>query len=296
MASDFPEKVWLANYSMRPEDPFPIFTEERATAYGQGTNFEVSQPYFSASLVEEMLKSMEEDAQVMHDLSRHPLCQSVFFAKCTYGGCAARRKRIDEFKAQSSLGAMESVAKEMIRRSNAAQNLKAGNAYAAAAHLRRLEIESAAVSESAPGLSDEERAQLLRLANIIGGVHRPCADLQLHEDDARFLRNLASRECRGEEVKKLRVERQHWLDEDVKKSKRLDKLEALNVEVSCPDCQPQDKGLTKDDGERLGSIATSIEKTFELLGAPVTDHVSRDLRYLRQLSRTALQQGGGEGG
>jgi len=48
----------------------------------------------------------------------------------------------------------------------------------------------------APVLSDEERERLLKLADVIGGVHRPCADPELHEDDARFLHNLASQENR----------------------------------------------------------------------------------------------------
>lgn len=41
-------------------------------------------------------------------------------------------------------------------------------------------------------LSDADREELRRIADIIGGVHRPCADPELHEDDARFLRKLAS--------------------------------------------------------------------------------------------------------
>jgi len=49
-------------------------------------------------------------------------------------------------------------------------------------------------AQSASALSDEDREHLLRLANIIGGVHRPFADPELHEDDARFLRNLADRQ------------------------------------------------------------------------------------------------------
>jgi hypothetical protein len=43
-------------------------------------------------------------------------------------------------------------------------------------------------------LQHEDRLRLGRLADIIGGVHRPCADPELHEDDARFLRALADRQ------------------------------------------------------------------------------------------------------
>jgi hypothetical protein len=42
------------------------------------------------------------------------------------------------------------------------------------------------------GLSEGDRQELTRIADIIGGVHRPCADPELHEDDARLLRRLAT--------------------------------------------------------------------------------------------------------
>lgn len=50
-----------------------------------------------------------------------------------------------------------------------------------------------------PHLPVEDCERLLKLADIIGGVHKPCADPELHEDDARFLRNLASAPSGGEQ-------------------------------------------------------------------------------------------------
>ncbi len=64
---------------------------------------EEAQPYFSASLVQELVEALEKDAQHLHDLSRHPLHEQTWFARCEHWDCVARRKRIDDFKAQSSL-------------------------------------------------------------------------------------------------------------------------------------------------------------------------------------------------
>jgi hypothetical protein len=82
-----------------------------------------------------------------------------------------------------------------------------------------------------PHLPVEDRERLFRLADIIGGVHKPDADPELHEDDARFLRNLASAPSGGEQ---RRVEEElARLRERREKCGRVAEDERNRSEVRC---------------------------------------------------------------